>query len=70
MHQIFTMFLSAVAACFSWFSQVFEASGLLSSFLGVMIISILFSKIIAPMMRGAGSDRAGRKYKHNDSADE
>lgn len=57
----FQLILDAISAGFSWFTQVFTASGYLSYFLGMAIITIVFDKLIRPMLRGRGSDRADRR---------
>ena len=58
---VFEMFLEAFAAAFSWANQLISYSGYLSYLLGIMIISIVFNKIISPMLRDRGSDRADRR---------
>lgn len=65
----FEMLLEATAACFSWATQIYEKSGYMSYYIGIIIISIVFYKIIAPMMRGAGSDRADRRRSRKDNSD-
>lgn len=63
----FDLILQALSACFRWTDQLFTESGYLSYFLGIIIISIVFDKIIAPMLRGRGSDRADpRRNKEGD----
>lgn len=57
----FDLILEAISACFGWVDQIFTESGYLSYFLGIIIISIVFDKIISPMLRGRGSDRADRR---------
>lgn len=63
----FDLFLDALGAGFGWFTQVFDKSGLAPYHLGIIIITIVFYKIIAPMMRGRGSDRADRRHQRKDS---
>lgn len=58
MVPFFEMFISVIIECFSWFTQVFEAAGLLDTFIGIVIISIVFYRLVAPLLRSAGSDRA------------
>lgn len=66
----FDLFLDALGAGFSWFTQVFEAAGLAGYHLGIVIITIVFYKIIAPMMRGRGSDRADPRRHRKESGSE
>lgn len=61
MSAAFSMFFDAIISGFAWFTQVFTAAGLLDLFTGIMIITIVFNRIIAPMLRGRGSDRADRR---------
>lgn len=58
----FDLFIDSLVAGFGWFTQILDASGLAPYHLGIIIITIVFHKIIAPMMRGRGSDRADRRY--------
>lgn len=67
--QFFSLFLDAIASGFYWFSQVMTAAGLLDIFTGVLIISLVFYRILAPMLRSSGSDRA-RRSSRKDSSDE
>lgn len=57
----FELILEAVSACFGWADKLLTSSGYLSYFLGIIIITIVFDKIISPMLRGRGSDRADRR---------
>lgn len=66
MFDAFVFFLDAIVSGFAWFTQVFATAGLLDIFSGIMIISLVFYRLIAPMMRSAGSDRAKRR-KENDN---
>lgn len=66
----FELFIDALVAGFGWASQVFEKSGLASYHLGIIIITIVFHKIISPMMRGQGSDRADRRRIRKDGGSE
>lgn len=54
----FELILEAIAAGFSWADKLLSSSGYLSYLVGMIIISIVFDKIISPMLRGSGSDRA------------
>ena len=54
----FELILEVVSAGFSWADQLFSSSGYLSYFVGIIIIKIVFDKIVSPMLRGSGSDRA------------
>lgn len=66
----FELLLNSVRASFVWATQVFEKSGMMSYLLGIIIITIVFDKIISPMMRGRGSDRADRRRNRKDSGSE
>lgn len=57
----FDLLFEAISACFGWADKLLSSSGYLSYFLGIIIISIVFDKIITPMLRGRGSDRADRR---------
>lgn len=61
------MFITAAEAAFDWFTQIYTKAGYLSYFLGMIIITIVFDKIISPMMRGRGSDRADPRRSRKDS---
>ena len=56
----FTFFIDAVTSGFVWFTQVFTAAGLLDIFSGLIIITFIFYRLIAPLLRSAGSDRASK----------
>lgn len=66
----FDLFLDALSAGFSWATQVFEKSGYMPYLLGIIIISIVFDKIISPIMRGRGSDHADRRRMRKDGGSE
>ena len=54
----FELILDAFIAALSWADQLFTESGYLNYFLGMLIITIAFNKLISPMLHGKGSDRA------------
>lgn len=58
--EFFSMFLDVIVSGFAWFTQVMTAAGLLDTFTGLIIISLVFWRILSPMLRSAGSDRARR----------
>lgn len=65
----FSMFLDVIASCFMWFTQVMTAAGLLDIFTGLIVISLVFWRILSPMLRSTGSDRA-RRTSRKDSSNE
>lgn len=62
----FDLILDAFSAALGWADQLFSESGYLDYFLGILIISIVFNKIISPMLHGRGSDRAQQRNKSQD----
>lgn len=67
MLQCFDMFLAAIVSGFTWFTQVFGAAGFMDIFIGLIIITIVFYRLISPFIRAAGSDRARRRSGKDDS---
>lgn len=67
MISAFDLIIAAIGSGFRWMDAVLTESGLLPVFLGVALIRIVFDKLISPMLRGRGSDRADpRKNKTED----
>lgn len=54
----FDMFFDVIIECFSWFTDVMTSAGLLDYFVGIVIISIVFTRLVSPLFRSAGSDRS------------
>lgn len=67
MTAAFTFFFDAIVSGFSWFTQVFAAAGLMDIFTGLIIITLVFYRLLAPMLRSAGSDRARRSSRKDNS---
>lgn len=59
--QAILLLIEAMVSGFAWFTQVFTKAGLMDIFSGVMIITLVFYRILSPMLRSAGSDRSNKK---------
>ncbi|MBE6922887.1 MAG: hypothetical protein E7465_06875 [Ruminococcaceae bacterium] len=59
----FDLIAQAFAACLSWANQLISNSGYLDYFVGIIVISIVFNKILSPMLHGKGSDLAHARHK-------
>ena len=61
--DLLTMAISAVSG---WFLDVMDKSGATSFYLTMMFVALLFSYLLAPVLRSSGSDRAAKKNKKDD----
>lgn len=61
MTDFIAMMFNCIVSGFAWFTQTFVAAGLMDIMSGLAIISLVFYRIISPMLRLAGSDRARRR---------
>lgn len=66
----FNLFIQALHAAFQWATTILDKSGLASYFLGIIIITIVFNKLLAPLLRGRGSDHADRRRMRKDGGSE
>lgn len=64
----FDLILDAFTAALGWADDLFSKSGYLDYFLGMLIITIAFNKLISPMLHGKGSDRASAR-RNSDEGD-
>ena len=61
-----SLFIVAISEGFKWFSEVMTAAGLDNIFLGVILITLIFYRLISPMMRSGASDQASKKRQKDD----
>ena len=57
----FEMILGSIGAAFTWADSILTSSGYLPYFVGIILIKMIFDKLIRPVLRGSGSDRADRR---------
>lgn len=56
----------AVSSVSGWFVEVLTATKASPFYLTMMFVVLLFSYLLAPVLRSSGSDRAGRKNEKDD----
>ncbi len=60
--QVFGFLASAVSACVSWFTELFEKGGLISFWFPAVVIVLLVTHLIKPLL-SSGSDFARKSSK-------
>lgn len=53
----------AIRAALAWFTDLFHKSGYLDVYVGIVLITISFHRLFAPVFTRVGSDRASRRFK-------
>lgn len=66
MSDYLSLIVDAISAAFSWATSILDKSGLMGGYLGMMLITIVFYKLLRPLMRGSGSDRASKRNQKGD----
>lgn len=64
--QTLAFLLRAVTAVSGWFVDIITYTGTGPFYLTMMFVVLLFSYLLAPVLRASGSDRAGRKNEKDD----
>lgn len=61
-----SLLTQAVSAVSGWFLDILTATQASSFYLTMMFVVLLFSYLLAPVLRSSGSDRAYRKKQEDD----
>lgn len=56
----------AISSVSEWFVAILTSTQTVSYYLTMMFVALLFSYLLAPVLRSSGSDRAGRKNEKDD----
>lgn len=63
-------FASVLRASMDWVTQLFDGSGYLDIYIGFVIMTIAFRRLLSPALTSVGSDRASSRYKSDSREDE
>lgn len=66
---IFSFLSTAVSACVSWFTELFEKGGLISFWFPAVVIVLLVTHLIKPLL-SSGSDFARKSSKSSSDESE
>ena len=65
--QVVLMIVDAVISGFVWFTKLYTAAGLLDMLSGIIIISLIMSRLVSPLLRASGSDKASKSHRKDSS---